>query len=112
MFTPPVPQNLPQRIQCHLLRGRSLRKLEMMTEALMDFNEACKLDPKDKSIGTNSNYFLALAVYESYFTAMMKVLIFQISFEFFAEAEADKIRAYIESNGDGWEEKWETDLLA
>ena len=43
---------------------------------------------------------------------MMKVLIFQISFEFFAEAEADKIRAYIESNGDGWEEKWETDLLA
>ena len=27
----------------------------MMTEALMDFNEACKLDPKDKSIGTNSN---------------------------------------------------------
>ena len=55
MFTPPVPQNLPQRIQCHLLRGRSLRKLEMMTEALMDFNEACKLDPKDKSIGTNSN---------------------------------------------------------
>lgn len=78
MFTPPVPQNLSQRLQCHLLRGRSLRKLEMMTEALMDFNEACKLDPKDKSI----------------------------------EAEADKVRAYIESNGDGWQEKWETDLLA
>ena len=33
-------------------------------------------------------------------------------FEFFSEAEADKIRAYIESNGDGWQEKWETDLLA
>ena len=100
MFTPPVPQNLPQRIQCHLLRGRSLRKLEMMTEALMDFNEACKLDPKDKSIGANSNTFFYL--FSDY----------QIFLNFFVEAEADKIRAYIESNGDGWDEKWETDLLA
>ena len=36
--------------QCHLLRGRSLRKLEMYTEALMDFTEAAKLDPKNTKI--------------------------------------------------------------
>lgn len=50
MFIPPVPQNEPQRLQCHLLRGRSLRKLEMMTEALMDFTEAEKMDPKNVKI--------------------------------------------------------------
>ena len=100
MLIPPVPQNLPQRInvsfgtqstrifilflskiyqifQCHLLRGRSLRKLEMYTEALMDFTEAAKLDPKNTKI----------------------------------EEEADEIRKIIENNGDTWKEEWETDLL-
>ena len=36
--------------KCHLLRGRALRTLEMFTEALMDFTEAIKLDPKDATI--------------------------------------------------------------
>jgi len=50
MLIPPVPANLSQRINCHLLRGRALRTLEMFTEALMDFTEAIKLDPKDATI--------------------------------------------------------------
>lgn len=50
MFTPPVDDNLPQRILCHLMRGRSLRQMGMMTEALMDFIEAGKLDPKNAEI--------------------------------------------------------------
>ena len=50
MFLPPVEQNKPQRLQSHLLRARSLRRLEMMTEALMDFTEAEKLDPNNENI--------------------------------------------------------------
>ena len=50
MYTPPVESNLSERIKCHLLRGRSLRHLQMLTEALMDFTEAEKLDPKNQLI--------------------------------------------------------------
>lgn len=55
MYTPPVESNLSERIKCHLLRGRSLRHLQMLTEALMDFTEAEKLDPKNQLIIDETN---------------------------------------------------------
>ena len=42
-------------LKCHLLRGRALRTLEMFTEALMDFTEAIKLDPKDHAIADEAD---------------------------------------------------------
>lgn len=50
MYQPPVQDNLHQRVKCHLLRGQALRRLQMYTEALMDFVEAEKLCPKDEEI--------------------------------------------------------------
>ena len=50
MYTPPVDDNLKERIRCHLYRGRSLCHMEMLTEGLMDLVEAAKLDPSNKEL--------------------------------------------------------------
>jgi len=50
MYQPPVPANLDDRFKCHILRGSALRRLQMYTEALMDFVAAEKLNPKDEDI--------------------------------------------------------------
>lgn len=55
MYTPPVEDNLAERIKCHLYRGRSLRQMEMLTEALMDLVEATKLDPSNKELEAEAN---------------------------------------------------------
>ena len=47
MFTPACASNACERVRCHLARGRALRKMQMFTEALMDFTAAKKIDEKN-----------------------------------------------------------------
>merc|ERR1719436_240016 len=55
MFVPAVAANLSERVKCHIIRGRSLRELKMFTEALMDFVEASKLDPKNENLKSETD---------------------------------------------------------
>ncbi|XP_010207186.2 dynein axonemal assembly factor 4 isoform X3 [Colius striatus] len=50
LLTPPVPDNESARVKAHVRRGTAFCQLELYTEGLQDYEEALKIDPKNKTI--------------------------------------------------------------